>query len=260
VTVTQQSIILDFESGNLSGWTITSGNAFSAADVCTDANWGWGGPFNQQGSWHLWGFKNGGDAQVGELRSSNFILGGNGMVTAMVGGGNDLTNLYVALCRTSDNLVINKVTGNNDEAYVTKTLNGSAYIGTQCYIRIYDNSTGGFGHINVDNVVIPGSNPGGRLAGQDGAQQQSLVEESDDINISVYPNPVTEDLVIEVDDSRQEMAVSIFDLTGRVILENKLQGSSRYTLSIRGSHIPPGVIFLKVLTHRKMEVFQVIVK
>ncbi|MDD1063539.1 hypothetical protein NMG29_36175, partial [Streptomyces cocklensis] len=53
-----------FETGDLSGWT-PSGTAFQAGSVSSDPGWGWGCCFNQQGTYHLWGFKAGGDAAVG---------------------------------------------------------------------------------------------------------------------------------------------------------------------------------------------------
>ncbi|MFD0670846.1 GH32 C-terminal domain-containing protein [Cohnella sp. GCM10027633] len=145
----------DFESGNLTGWTIVSGNAFIAADVTTDLNWGWGGPFNQNGSYHLWGFKDGGDSQVGVLKSETFTLGGNGTIDFLIGGGNDINNLYVALVRASDGVELMKATGSNNEAYSRVTWNAAAYIGTAGYIKIVDSSTGGFGHLNVDDVNVP---------------------------------------------------------------------------------------------------------
>lgn len=78
------------------GGTVVSGNAFSAAVVTNDVNWGWGGPFN-----HLWGFKDGGDEQVGVLKSDIFMLGGNGVIDFLIGEGNRSNNLYVALVRAS---------------------------------------------------------------------------------------------------------------------------------------------------------------
>ncbi|WP_426252058.1 GH32 C-terminal domain-containing protein [Paenibacillus pabuli] len=145
----------DFESGNLSGWTIVSGNAFSDADVANDTTWGWGGPFNQSGAYHLWGFKDGGDSQVGVLKSATFPLGGNGSIDFLIGGGDDINNLYVALVRASDGAELMKATGSNTEAYNRITWNAASYVGTDCYIKIVDNATGGFGHINVDDVNVP---------------------------------------------------------------------------------------------------------
>ncbi|WP_033253403.1 hypothetical protein [Kitasatospora phosalacinea] len=44
-----------FETGDLSGWTAT-GNAFQGG-ATSETGWGWGCCFNQQGTYHLWGFK-----------------------------------------------------------------------------------------------------------------------------------------------------------------------------------------------------------
>ncbi|WP_040713840.1 fibronectin type III domain-containing protein [Paenibacillus curdlanolyticus] len=145
----------DFESGNLTGWTIVSGNAFGAGDVTTDVNWGWGGPFNQSGSYHLWGYKDGGDSQVGVLKSETFTLGGTGAIDFLIGGGNDLNNLYIALVRASDGVELLKATGSNNEAYSRIQWNAASYVGTSCYIKIVDSATGGFGHLNVDDVNVP---------------------------------------------------------------------------------------------------------
>ncbi len=43
----------DFEEGNLTGWTVMEGDAFSDLDVTSADDWGWGGPFNQNGRYHL---------------------------------------------------------------------------------------------------------------------------------------------------------------------------------------------------------------
>lgn len=145
----------DFEGGNLSGWIIVSGNAFSDADVAADTSWGWGGPFNQSGAYHLWGFKDGGDSLVGVLKSVSFTLGGNGTIDFLIGGGNDINNLYIALVRASDGTELLKATGNSDEAYSRITWEAASFVGTDCYIKIVDNATGGFGHINVDDVNVP---------------------------------------------------------------------------------------------------------
>ncbi|SDM00687.1 beta-fructofuranosidase, partial [Paenibacillus jilunlii] len=43
----------------------------------------------------------------------------------------------------------------SNEAYSRITWNAAAYVGTDCYIKIVDNATGDFGHINVDDVNVP---------------------------------------------------------------------------------------------------------
>ncbi|WP_284242238.1 hypothetical protein, partial [Paenibacillus glycanilyticus] len=101
------------------------------------------------------GFKDGGDAQVGVLRSETFTLGGNGVIDFLIGGGNNINNLYVALVRASDGTELLKATGNDNEAYSRITWNAASFVGTSCYIKIVDNATVGFGHLNVDDVNVP---------------------------------------------------------------------------------------------------------
>src|SRR4051812_48148010 len=141
-----------FETGDLTGWT-PSGAAFQAAAVSSDPGWGWGCCFNQQGTYHLWGFKAGGDAAVGTPTPNGFTLSGTGMVSALVSGGNNPDNEYVALT-AADGTVIQKATGLNDEAYRRVTWDVRDRIGQQLRIKVVDQATGGWGHINLDDVRV----------------------------------------------------------------------------------------------------------
>lgn len=164
-----------FETGNLNGWSVVSGSAFSVADV-TDlptASGGNGQTFNQQGSYHLWGFKDGGDGQLGVLKSGNFTLTGAGTVDFLISGGNDINKTYVALARVSDNAELLKATGANSEAYGRVTFNASAYLGTDVYLKVVDTSTGSWGHINIDDVRLNGAASGQNLVTNPGFEQGS---------------------------------------------------------------------------------------
>lgn len=145
---------LGFESGDLTRWSVVSGTAFSAADVTSESTY-WGGSFNQSGTYHLWGFKDGGDGDTGVLKSDNFILSGNGSIQFKIGGGNDINNLYVALVKASNGQEVFKATGSDTEQYSTVTWNAADYIGETLYIKVVDNATGSFGHVNLDDVRIP---------------------------------------------------------------------------------------------------------
>lgn len=150
----------DFATGDLTGW-ITEGDAFQDAHV-TDAQFFWETIyFNPShkipGGYHLWGFNEeaGGDSLTGTLQSQNFVLGGNGKLNFLVSGGRDLNKLYVALVRASDGKELLKETATNYEEYQRKIWDASAYIGEELYIKVVDQSTGGFGHINVDDFNVP---------------------------------------------------------------------------------------------------------
>ncbi len=58
----------DFESGDLTGWTIVSGTAFIPADVTDQA------AYNKQGIYHLWSNTSGDDSLTGVLRSDMITL------------------------------------------------------------------------------------------------------------------------------------------------------------------------------------------
>ncbi|WP_332631828.1 GH32 C-terminal domain-containing protein [Halalkalibacter flavus] len=143
-----------FEDG-LEGWTILSGDAFSPSDVTDKNDWGWGGPFNHVGNYHFWSVNTGDDSLTGSMRSETFTLGGNGQINFLVSGGDNIYDLYVALVRESDGKILMKATGGNREAYSRVYWDAYDYIGTDCYILLVDNDTGGWGHINVDDFHVP---------------------------------------------------------------------------------------------------------
>lgn len=156
----------DFATGDLTGW-IAEGEAFQNVHV-TDEAFFWDTIyFNPShkipGGYHLWGFNEaaGGDRLTGTLKSQNFVLGGNGRIDFLVSGGRDPDKLYVALVRASDGQELFKETATNYEEYQRKIWDASAYVGEQLYLKVVDQSAGGFGHINVDdfNVPVQGSAP-----------------------------------------------------------------------------------------------------
>lgn len=150
----------DFATGDLTGW-IAEGDAFQDIHV-TEAKFFWDTIFfnpSQKipGGYHLWGFNEeaGGDSLTGTLRSQNFILGGNGRIDFLVSGGRDIDCLYVALVRVSDGKELFRTTATNYEEYQRRIWNASDYIGQELYLKVVDQSTGGFGHINVDDFNVP---------------------------------------------------------------------------------------------------------
>src|SRR5262249_21010302 len=98
----------DFHTGDLTDWSVTSGTAFGSGAV-TNLTTAWtstvGGDsesFDQNGTYHVWGYLVGGDAPTGVMISQTVKLGGTGLVDFQTGGGNDNANLYIALVRASD--------------------------------------------------------------------------------------------------------------------------------------------------------------
>lgn len=260
VTVTsQQYLVLDFETADLSGWTALSGTEFVTANVCGDVNWGWGGPFNQQGNYHFWGFKTTGDSAIGAMKSQNFTLGGNGQISYMIGGGHDVNNLYIALCRVSDDAALIKgTTTAENETYATQTINAAPYIGTLCYIKVVDNATGGFGHINVDNIRIPVQNPPSGMRTMPGGDPQETGTLAG--SITLYPVPVTDLFTIDLTPlDVKNIRLAITDARGRNILADNVQGGKPYTYSASGLHMAKGFYIVTIEAGTVYKTFKIIV-
>ncbi len=151
----------DFATGDLTGWTVEEGNAFTPEGVTREAIFWDRHPFNASGripgGHHFWGFRNLGDGATGRMRSESFILGGSGEINFLIAGGHDIDNLYVALVRESTGEEVLKSTGTDFEQYFRVFWDASEWLGERMHIRVVDRATGGFGHVNIDDVHVPGT-------------------------------------------------------------------------------------------------------
>ena len=146
-----------FETGDLTGWNVT-GTAFSDADVTGDNSWGSGSEFLFVDHYHLWGYKSGGDGDTGTITSGKFTIGGDGRIRFRIAGGNDINNLYLALMRVSDEQELFRATGRDHERYRPVVWNAEPYLGQEVYFVAVDNATGGWGHLNLDDIRLPVDN------------------------------------------------------------------------------------------------------
>jgi sucrose-6-phosphate hydrolase SacC (GH32 family) len=142
-----------FESG-LEGWTVLRGTAFGPAAVSAATTY-WGGAFAQEGARHLWGFAAAGDDATGAVRSTSFAPAAPSM-SFLVSGGWDPGRLYVALVRDADGQVLRRQSGPQDEAYVRVTWDVRPWLGQAVHLMVVDDATGGWGHINLDDVDTSG--------------------------------------------------------------------------------------------------------
>ncbi|PYZ97417.1 hypothetical protein CR205_02115 [Alteribacter lacisalsi] len=147
-----------FETGDLTGWEVVEGEAFSDASVSSDSTYWDGIPFNQEGTYHLWGALNDGDGRTGILKSSVFTLGGTGEINFLIGGGH-LPDQYVALVRADDGEEL--IRQNNErfndsagESYHRVLWDASEFLGEELRIKVVNGSTGGWAHINVDDFQV----------------------------------------------------------------------------------------------------------
>lgn len=92
-----------------------------------------------------------GDATTGTLTSPPFNITHRN-INFLIGGGNfpnqECINLVIG------GQVVLTATGNNNEALVPATWDVSSYVGQSAVIEIVDSLTGGWGHINIDDITF----------------------------------------------------------------------------------------------------------
>ena len=150
-------LIADFEGSTNypAGWT-TTGTAFGSGPA-TGPLTGQSGANGFIGS----GFANsfhGGDGSTGTLTSTSFVLSRN-FINFLVAGGNT-TNTAIQLIVS--NVVVRTTSGVQSENFAWAAWDVSALAGQTATIRLYDNATGGWGHIMGDQFYQSNStnNPG----------------------------------------------------------------------------------------------------
>lgn len=155
------NITWDFETGDLRGWTAT-GNAFSTQPTYGDNPTARhrGQPSNHQGNYWIGGYENRnrpadpagriqGDGPQGTLTSEPFTIA-KPTLSFLIGGGCDMNTERVELI--VDGQAVLKATGHCTETMTRVKWNVSAYQGQLAQIRLIDASSGGWGHINFDDV------------------------------------------------------------------------------------------------------------
>ena len=150
------NILEDFESGSLESWKIVSGNLHQQPVKATRR----GIEFYQEGEYFIGTTETGGpnirdfdDKVVGVIRSGKFTIENN-FISLLVGGGQNEDNLYIALVRAEDGYIIHKATGKDSEEMKRIYWDVSDHLGESAYFKIVDNSKGGWGHINVDDIRV----------------------------------------------------------------------------------------------------------
>ena len=197
-TRTTEIINGGFETGDLSGWTVLSGDAFTDDSVSSRKTFSYSYDenhneidMNHTGNWYLSGkgfdlsYSN---SRTGVIKSSNFYLTEDGIITMKLAGGALKTGkgehasdkareriCYVGVYRASDDMMIAQQTNEyfleHTESYVDLnkynagvyctdnfyeySLDLSEYIGEELYIKIVDNDESVYyGYISVDDIKI----------------------------------------------------------------------------------------------------------
>ncbi len=153
----------NFELGNLVGWK-TAGNAFNTQPTYGDNPTARhrGQPSHHEGNYWIGGYENRpaefdppgrvqGDGPQGNLTSEPFTITGS-IISFLIGGGCDIGTERVELL--IDGQVVLQATGKCTETMERLRWNVSPYIGRTAQIRVIDASSGGWGHINFDDLKL----------------------------------------------------------------------------------------------------------
>ncbi|MDI6828470.1 MAG: GH116 family glycosyl-hydrolase, partial [Armatimonadota bacterium] len=139
----------DFEDGTLQGWAVIWGDAGKQpVDNDDDRH---GGNFGKQGRYFVGTYENMKDEAQVELKSPVFTISSR-MLSLLVGGGAHSDQTFVALYDAHTDKELFRECGNNAENMSRRYWDVSPYIGKKVYLKIVDRHTGGWGHINVDDI------------------------------------------------------------------------------------------------------------
>ncbi len=144
---------LDFESGSLRGWTAT-GNAFEGQPIRGDTVAARRAKMRSahQGEFWVGGYELLGDEPTGTLTSNPFPVTG-AWATFLVGGGEtDATRVEVL--DAADDRVLFSAHGTNRETMEPVLLDLRAHAGKSLRIRLVDETSGGWGHVNFDAFLF----------------------------------------------------------------------------------------------------------
>ncbi|WP_055713904.1 GH32 C-terminal domain-containing protein [Streptomyces torulosus] len=145
-------VLADFEGGTYGDWTAT-GDAFGTVPATgTLPDQGQVSGFLGEGLANT--FLNG-DSTTGALTSPEFTLDRK-HINFLIGGGNHPagSDHPTAIELLVDGQVVRSATGKDAEALNWASWDVSALAGKKARIRIVDDNTGGWGHINVDHIVL----------------------------------------------------------------------------------------------------------
>jgi uncharacterized protein (DUF608 family) len=146
-------VFADFESGSYQGWTKT-GTAFG--DRPATGTFPHQQPVTGFGGKYLVNSFTGGDQSTGTLTSPEFTLG-RPYVNFKIGGGNipgkTCINMLVG------GKTVRTATGKNNEKLEWDFWEVSEFAGQKARLEIVDQATGGWGHINIDDIQFADEPP-----------------------------------------------------------------------------------------------------
>lgn len=152
----------DFESGDLTGWTLTLESGETEIGYVSEQNVFWKNadkPYNKDGRFLFTGIedvKGSMEAAKGSLTSSTFTVGGCGFITFKLGGGYN-PECYIEIVDASTDQAIARYHNDNadsNEGYMfCFKADLTDLLGREVYIRVVDKAENAWGCLAVDSFI-----------------------------------------------------------------------------------------------------------
>lgn len=156
----QRPLNLGFEEGTLNDWT-ASGEAFKGQPIkgAIDPSrpYGAGKVSNHAGEFWIGGFEKLRDEPKGTLTSAPFKAT-QPWASFLIGGG-ALPGTRVEIVTKDDGKAIHTARGQNRENMTRSVVDLRKFAGREIFIRIVDEETPGWGHVNFDDFVLHAEEP-----------------------------------------------------------------------------------------------------
>ena len=147
----------DFESGDLTGWTLSNAMGYVSEQ---DVFWkNADKPYNKDGRFLFTGIEDvmgSMEAAHGTLTSSTFTVGGCGFITFKLGGGYNPECYIEIVDATTDEAVAryhNDNADHNEGRMFQFKADLTQYMGREVYIRVVDNASNAWGCLAVDSFI-----------------------------------------------------------------------------------------------------------
>ncbi|OJW16253.1 MAG: dehydrogenase [Planctomycetales bacterium 71-10] len=159
---TGRALNLDFETGDLRDW-IAQGDAFRGQPVEGDAVAARRGDMKSGHEGRFWvgSYERGGDAPRGTLSSARFALTKPFARFLIGAGAGESTRLEIVTA--DDSKVIYRAAGDGVEDLKPVVADLTPYVGRDVFLRLVDDDSNGWGHINFDGFTLWDSKPAGEV-------------------------------------------------------------------------------------------------
>ncbi len=187
----------DFETGNLSGWTVSEGNV-NLKEAVSGKEFGWtGASYNHAGKYHLDGTGCAPESETYALRSSEFTLGGSGVISFRMGGRAATLRVYEKISGVCLAEYKNTQWNDDNNPHVEsgcRNLTMTAYyadlstfVGSTLYIELADTETSGWGVAHFDEIIT-------YYPGEKAEVLATLAEKKDTVNYKCEETPGTTEI------------------------------------------------------------------